>query len=126
MREVQGSVAATLDHQVHQTKEKKRVLIRQGISACEKLLYLFSVVVCVALASLSSPSMQRLPRQTYRSKGKKREVERLKEENRLFGDERRDLERGERIRKVAEEQGMIPKILHELPRIPEERDGGRG
>lgn len=126
MREVQGSVAATLDHQVHQTKEKKRVLIRQGISACEKLLYLFSVVVCVALASLVLSFYATVTETNLQIQRQEREVERLKEENRLLEMERRDLERGERIRKVAEEQGMIPKILHELPRIPEERDGGRG
>lgn len=126
MRQVQGSTAATLDYQVSQKKEKKRVLIRQGVSVPEKLLYLFSVVVCVALASLVLSFYATVAETNLQIQKQEREVERLKESNRLLEMERRDLERGERIRKVAEERGMVPKILHELPQVPKARNGGRG
>ncbi len=118
MREVQGSTAATLDHQVYQTKEKKKVFIKQGISASEKLLYLFSVVICVALASLVLSFYAMVAETNLQIQKMEREVERIKEENRLLEMERRDLERGERIRNIAEEQGMVPKILNELPQAP--------
>lgn len=129
MRENQGSAAVALDYQVAAEEKKKKNLIRQGISASEKLLYLLSVVVCVALASLVLSLYARVTETNVQIQKQKREVERLQEVNRQLETEQRELSRGERIRKFAEERGMVPKVLHELPQAPQSvtgRDGGRG
>ncbi|PTX51245.1 cell division protein FtsL [Melghirimyces profundicolus] len=109
MREYRGntSVAYQLEPQpkVAARKEKQP---QTGLPAGEKLLYLASVVICVALASGVLSLYAKSAEINMETQKVAQQAEELKEANRGLTERKNELKSGERIRQFALDKGMVP------------------
>lgn len=109
MMENRGSAAkAAVFEEAAVKKKKRRLLQARGLPAGEKLLYLFSVVVCVALAVLVISQYAKVTELNMEIQKVEEEAKRIQEINRQLEAEKNMLSSGERIRRFAEMRGMVP------------------
>ncbi|OYD06613.1 cell division protein FtsL [Paludifilum halophilum] len=132
MRENRGnvSVAYQLEQPDRAAKREKQPL-RRGLPAGEKLLYLLSVCLCVAIASLVLSRYAVMTELNMRVSDWEQKTVQLQEANRQLETERKELASAERIRRFAEENGMIlmeqTRTLSDSPRAegPKEKAAPR-
>jgi len=109
MMENRGSAArAVAFEETAVEKKRRRLLQARGLPAGEKLLYLFSVVVCVALAALVISQYAEVTELNVEIQKVEEETKRIQEINRQLEAEKNMLSSGERIRRFAEMKGMVP------------------
>lgn len=109
MMENRGSAARAVAFEETAVKKKKRRLLQtRGLPASEKLLYLFSVVVCVTLAALVISQYAKVTELNMEIQKVEEEAKWLQEINRQLEAEKNMLSSGERIRRFAEMRGMVP------------------
>ena len=109
MMENRGSAARAVAFEEAAVKKKKRRLLQaKGLPASEKLLYLFSVVVCVALAALVISQYAEVTELNVEIQKVEEEAKKIMEINRQLEAEKNMLSSGERIRQFAETRGMVP------------------
>ncbi|MCU6709476.1 cell division protein FtsL [Paenibacillus sp. J5C_2022] len=88
-------------------ESKRKVIKRKSLPVGEKLLYLFTVIVCVAIASVIIFRYAQIYDMNLQNKRVSTEAQTLNTE---IADLKRQVEMlsdPERIRKLAEEQGMV-------------------
>jgi cell division protein FtsL len=109
MMENRGNAARAVSFEETAARQKRRRLSQaKGIPAGEKLLYLFSVVICVALATLVISRYAEVTELNVEIQKVEEEAKRIEEINRQLETEKKMLSSGERIRQFAEMRGMIP------------------
>lgn len=106
MREYRGNTSVAYRLEQPHVPQTERQPQQQGFPAAEKLLYLSSVIVCVAIVSLILAGHATLAETNMEIQKLEREAAALAETNRQLTNEKSDLESGERIRQFAEERGM--------------------
>lgn len=121
MRENQGNVALVFP--VEKPKDwgkptkRSRKSLSKGLPMGEKLLYLFSVILCVALAAVILTRYAKVTELNMAIRETEIKIEKSKEVNLQLETEKSKLENVERIRKFAEEQGFERKAAKKLPSI---------
>ena len=109
MMENRGGAARAIAYEEVAVKKKKRRLLKaKGLPASEKILYLSSVVICVALAALVISQYAKVTELNVEIQKVEQEMKRLQEINRQLEAEKNTLSSGERIRRFAEMRGMVP------------------
>ncbi|GGA32557.1 hypothetical protein GCM10007416_01430 [Kroppenstedtia guangzhouensis] len=108
MRDYRGntSVAYQMEPQPKKTAQTKR-LSQTGFPAGEKLLYLASLILCVALASGILSRYAEAAEINLKLQQVERRVAAVEEANQAYQERIHALKSGERIRRFAEENGMI-------------------
>ncbi|MFC4076539.1 cell division protein FtsL [Salinithrix halophila] len=109
MREYRGntSVAYQLESQPKVAAQRESRPLRRGLPAGEKILYLFSVIICVALASLVLSRYAAVAELNVKLQKVEQETVQLQDTNQQLESEQKELKSGERIRRYAEDKGMI-------------------
>lgn len=120
MRKIQGNVALVFP--VDKSKEleqkgKHPRLLSKGLPMGEKLLYLFSVILCVVLASIILTRYAKVTELNMAIREAEVKIETAKQVNLQLESEKEKLGNVERIRKYAEEQGFELKSSKQLPVI---------
>ncbi|SHE62286.1 cell division protein FtsL [Seinonella peptonophila] len=120
MRENQGNAA--LAYSVEKQNQKKlkagsKKAPRIALPVGEKLLYLFSIVVCVLLASVVLAKYAEVTALNVSIQEISTEVEKTKEVNLQLESEKKRLGSMERVRKFAEEQGLQMKATQSIPSV---------
>ncbi|MDN4594962.1 cell division protein FtsL [Polycladomyces subterraneus] len=109
MKEYRGNVAmAVVEERRRGTRQSKqpRTERAHGLTTGEKLLYLLSVVVCVALASVILSKYAELTALNLSSQQMDRQIRELQETNQQLEIQQKQLSSDERIREYAEQKGM--------------------
>lgn len=88
-----------------ETKKRKRVLFR-GVSVGEKLVYLFSVIICVALTVAVISQYAKVTELNIAMSQVEKEIDQTKKVNLQLETEKKKMESVERIRKFAESKGL--------------------
>ncbi|MFC7442321.1 cell division protein FtsL [Laceyella putida] len=108
------AVARPLEKPYTRVRDKKQREPRTAVTVGEKLLYLFSVVVCVALALVVLSKYAKVNELNVALEEAKTAVEEAHKVNFKLEAEKKKLEDVERIRKFAESNGLeltAPKYL---------------
>lgn len=108
MREFRGntSVAYQMESQPKVTTQEKR-LPQTGLPPGEKILYLVSVIICVALASWVLSRSAAVAETNLKLQEVERRAAEVEEANKADRERIHGLKSGERIRRYAEENGMV-------------------
>lgn len=108
MKDYRGntSVAYQMEPQPKQTAQTKRQP-QTGFPAGEKLLYLASLILCVALASGVLSRYAEVAEINLKLQQVERRAVAVEEANQAYRERIHALKSGERIRRFAEENGMI-------------------
>ncbi len=119
MRENRGNVAVAIKYKQPSTQKKPKPKKSQikivGLTTSEKVLYLFSVVVCAAL-SIGVLSMYAEVTELNSSINEiETEIRKTKEVNLQLDTEKKQLESTERVRDFAEKNGLYLDSAEPLP-----------
>ncbi|MCS1350617.1 cell division protein FtsL [Mechercharimyces sp. CAU 1602] len=116
-RQFQGNtVLDPLDHPSQQPTKKQRLAQVRGLPRGEKVLYLFSVLVCVALALTVLSRHATVNEWNVKIHKKQQQVEEAQQLNQDLVTDKKELTRIERIQQFARTQGMIE--TDDMKRLP--------
>lgn len=121
MRDNQGTVAFAfpVEKPKHkrkiQTRSKKRLHLELPVG--EKLLYLFSVIVCVLLATVVVTNYAKVTELNVSIQQVNTEIQKTKEVNIQLDSKKKDLGSVERVRKFADDHGLKMKSSKTLPSL---------
>ncbi|SFS49905.1 cell division protein FtsL [Marininema halotolerans] len=109
MREYRGnaSTAFQLESRPNKANQRERQPRKPGFPTGEKLLYLFSVIICVALALFVLSRYATVTELSMKQAKIEQETTQLKESIQDLESQQKELKSGERIRRYAEEHGMV-------------------
>ncbi|SFJ04841.1 cell division protein FtsL [Thermoflavimicrobium dichotomicum] len=122
MRENRGNVAVALPYRQGSTATKPKQNRRPhfqviGLTTGEKVLYLLSVVVCVALALAVLSQYAEVTELNASINQTETEIRKAKEVNLQLDTEKKKLENTERIRDFAEKNGLYLDTVKSIPSI---------
>ncbi|MBN2908371.1 cell division protein FtsL [Polycladomyces sp. WAk] len=109
MKKYRGNVAmAVVENRRQSTRQSKRPRTERahGLTTGEKLLYLLSVMVCVALASVILSKYAELTALNISAQQMDRQIRELQETNQQLEIQQKQLSSGERAREYAKQKGM--------------------
>ncbi|SDW05784.1 cell division protein FtsL [Marininema mesophilum] len=109
MREYRGnaSTAFQLESRPKKADQRERQPRKPGFPVGEKLLYLFSVVICVALALLVLSRYAAATELSMKLSKVEQEASQSQETIQELESQQKELKSGERIRRYAEDRGMV-------------------
>lgn len=105
----QGSLATQIERKPipkRKVPQKKRVTVRYGISAGEKMLYFFVVIALVVVATFIIARYAKISDYNYQILETKQEVKQISEQNGELHAKIDELSKPERIRSIAEQMGL--------------------
>ncbi|MGA8943202.1 MAG: cell division protein FtsL [Thermoactinomyces sp.] len=108
-----AAVARPLD-KPYTRKKKKRLAPLKALPTGEKLLYLFTVIVCVAMAVIVLSRFAKVTELNVAIQNTEQEIKKAEKEIQQLETESSQLRSVERIRKFAEQKGLeltAPKYL---------------
>ena len=117
MRENQGNVALAVPVRRKQEPVRATKHLKTYLTVGEKLLYLFSVVICVLLALVVLSKYARVAELNVSIHHVAQQVDQTKKVNLQLESEKKKLGSVERVRKFAENQGLQLKGSKTLPPI---------
>lgn len=117
MRENQGNVALAVPVKRKQAPVKAAKSLKTYLTVGEKLLYLFSVVICVLLASIVLSKYAKVAELNVSIHQVTTQIDQTKKVNLQLETEKKKLGSVERVRKFAEDQGLQLKGSKMLPAI---------
>lgn len=108
MREYRGNVSVAYQlEQPDRVAQRKKMPQKRGLSAGEKMLYLVSILIVVAVSTLILSRYAAMAELNLQASDIQRNIAQLQEENQQLESETKELMRPERIRRFAEDRGMI-------------------
>ncbi|MBN6185945.1 cell division protein FtsL [Aneurinibacillus sp. BA2021] len=105
----QGNLATQIERKTvpkRKVPQKKRVTVRYGISAGEKMLYFFVVIALVVVATFIIARYAQISDYNYQILETKQEVKQITEQNGELHAKIDELSKPERIRSIAEQMGL--------------------
>lgn len=118
MRENQGNVALAVPVKRKQAPVKAAKSLKKAyLTVGEKLLYLFSVVICVLLASIVLSKYAKVAELNVSIHQVTTQIDQTKKVNLQLETEKKKLGSVERVRKFAEDRGLQLKGSKMLPAI---------
>lgn len=121
MKKYRGNVAMAISTERRQSdglSNRPRTVQTHGLTTGEKLLYLLSVVVCVALASFILSKYAELTVLNFSIQQMDRQIQELQETNQQLEIQKKQLSSDERIREYAVQKGMKPVKSYKTLSIP--------
>ena len=109
-----GAAAKQLDKPYIGERKEKRLTPLKAFPTGERLLYLFSIILCVALAVLVLSRYAKVSELNVAIQNTELEIQKVEKENLQLETEANKLRSVERIRKFAEQKGLeltAPKYL---------------
>jgi cell division protein FtsL len=105
----QGNLATSIERKVRPKQripQKKRVTVRYGISAGEKMLYFFTVIALVIVSTFIIARYAKISDFNYQILETKQEMKTVSEQNGELHAKIDELSKPERIRSIAEQMGL--------------------
>jgi cell division protein FtsL len=106
----QGNLATRMEPKVkpkqQRVAQKKRVTVRYGISAGEKLLYFFMLTALVTVSIFLVARYAKISDYNYQILETKREIKKINEQKSELTAKIDELSQPERIRMIAEQMGL--------------------